>query len=383
MKRLLGLVAFCAISCGLQAQVVDTTVCDVLKDPASFNGKIVRIKATVAAGFDQFVIRDQTCHHAVNTIWLSYPEGTKAKSGPVAILLLQPAKNFSGTVSTTPRTPVTLDKSKDFKQFDSLLSAPHKGPGMCLGCARDVVNATLVGRLDGVANAELTKDASGKFVGLGGFGNLNAYPARLVLQSVTDVSPKEVDFSKTDAVAKTDNGPDKPTLNGPDAVAAATKSAQVFGPGSVPLNAIERATGAYPKAKEQNGVIIGSGASSEAAAKYEAQGTTDSPDGVLYNCTFNVSRLQGDAMIRAVVHVGEHIADLRNPPAGSSKLTLYEMESQGWVTTVLTAISNGQKTLTLPGGYLIWSSAWPSADRERELNEAMAKFLAEEEVLSR
>lgn len=382
MKRLLGLVAFCAISCGLQAQVVDTTVCDVLKDPASFNGKIVRIKATVVAGFDQFVIQDQTCHHAVNTIWLSYPEGTKAKSGPVAVLQLQPAKNFAGTASS-PRTPVTLDKSKDFKQFDSLLSTPHKTPGMCLGCVRYQVNATLVGRLDGVASADLTKNASGKIVGLGGFGNLNAYPARLVLQSVADVSPKEVDFSKTDAITKAENAPDKPTLNGPDAVAAAAKSAQVFGAGSVPLTAIERATGVYPKAKEQNGVIIGSGAGNEAAAKYEAQGTTDSPDGVIYNCIFNTNRLQGDAMIRAVVHVGEHIADLRTPQAGSSKLTLYEMESQAWVTTVLTAISNGQKTLTLPGSYLIWNTTWPAADREKELNEAMAKFLAEEEVLSR
>ncbi len=383
MKRLLGLVAFCAISCVLHAQVVDTTVCDVLKDPASFNGKIVRIKATVVAGFDQFVIQDQTCHHAVNTIWLSYPEGTKAKSGPVAIVQLQPAKNFAGTVPSSPRTPVTLDKSKDFKQFDSLLSTPHKTSAMCLGCARYRVNATLVGRLDGVASAELTKDASGKIVSLGGFGNLNAYSARLVLQSVADVSPKEVDFSKTDAVTKTENGPDKPTLNGPDAVAAANKSAQAFGAGSIPLTTVERATGVYGKAKEQNGVIIGFGAGNEAAAKYEAQGTADSPDGMLYNCTFNTNRLQGDAMIRAIVHAGQHIADLRTPPAGSSKLTLYEMEFQGWVTTVLTAISNGQKTLTLPGGYLIWNTAWPSADREKELNEAMAKFLAEEEVLSR
>jgi len=40
-------------------------------------------------------------------------------------------------LKTATRTPVTLDKSKDFKQFDSLLSQPHqKGLDMCLGCAR-------------------------------------------------------------------------------------------------------------------------------------------------------------------------------------------------------------------------------------------------------
>lgn len=383
MKRLLGLVTFCAISCGLQAQVVDTTVCDVLKDPASFNGKIVRIKATVAAGFDQFVIQDQTCQHAVNTIWLSYPEGTKAKSGPVAILQLQPAKNFASTVPAAVRTPVTLDKSKDFKQLDSLLSTPHKGSGMCLGCARYEVNATLVGRLDGVASADLTRDASGKFVSLGGFGNLNAYPARLVLQSVADISPKEVDFSKTDAASKSDNGPDAPTPDRPGAVAAANKAALAFGADSAPLRAIERATAAYGKANDQNGVVIGFAGGNEATAKYEAQGTADSPDGVLYNCIFNTNRLQGDAMIRAIVHVGEHIAELRTPPAGTSRLTLYEMEYQGWVTTVLNTISSGQKTLTLPGGYLLWNSAWPAPDREKELNEVLARFISEEQILSR
>ena len=37
---------------GLHAQVVDTTVCDVVKKPETFNGKMVRIKGTVVAGFD-------------------------------------------------------------------------------------------------------------------------------------------------------------------------------------------------------------------------------------------------------------------------------------------------------------------------------------------
>ena len=95
------------------------------------------------------------------------------------------------------RTPVTLRRDKDFKQFDSLLAQTHqKGADMCLGCTRYEVTATLVGRLDSVADATLKRDAAGKIVGFGGFGNMNAYPARLVLQSVTDVTPKEIDYSK-------------------------------------------------------------------------------------------------------------------------------------------------------------------------------------------
>ena len=86
MKRFAAIIAFCATSFCLHAQVVNTTVCDVLKDPASFNGKTVQLKGLVTAGFDQFEITDKSCGFQVNAIWLDYPEGTHGKAGPVALL---------------------------------------------------------------------------------------------------------------------------------------------------------------------------------------------------------------------------------------------------------------------------------------------------------
>jgi len=84
---LIGL--FSAFGCGLHAQAaaapVDVKVCDVVKSPASFDGKLVRIKGTVVAGFDEFIIKDATdpnCGYQVNGIWLSYPQGSKASPGP-------------------------------------------------------------------------------------------------------------------------------------------------------------------------------------------------------------------------------------------------------------------------------------------------------------
>ena len=407
MKRLLALLAFCSLSAGIHAQVTDATVCDVLKDPASFNGKIIRIKGIATAGFDRFTIKSESCHRLVNTIWLSYPEGAKAKSGPWALVQLQPAKNFPGAVQPTARTPVTLEKNKDFKQFDSLLSTPHKGPGMCLGCARYDVSATFVGRIDGVAEAGLRKDAAGKIVAVNGFGNLNAYAARLVLQSVSDVSPREVDFSKTNAVTKDDKEPDSDNsdnfnsvtnpamsqlhsiaqystkIDALDAIPAAQKSASVFGPGSPVQMAIDRATGAFGKPREHNGVAMNFGIPNEASARDEAQANRESPDGVLFNCTYNMGHLQGDALIRAVVHMGQHIADLRTPPAQGPVYSLYEMEFQAWTTTVLSSLAGSQKTLTLPGAYLVWNSAWPANDRDKELNDSLSRFESEEELLGR
>jgi hypothetical protein len=180
----------------LSAQVVDSTVCEILANPQSFDGKIVRIKGVVIAGFEEFAIKGSGCNQIVNAIWLAYPEGTKGKAGPIAFLRLQLAKNHPATVTSVSRAPVTLDKNKDFKDFDSLLSTPAKTNGLCLGCVKNTVTAVLVGRLDGTKETGLIRDGGGKVIGIGGFGHLNRYSARLVLQSVSEITAQEIDYAK-------------------------------------------------------------------------------------------------------------------------------------------------------------------------------------------
>jgi len=403
MKRLAALISMCAFSLGIHAQVVNTTVCDVLKDPASFNGKIVQVKGTVAAGFDSFEITDKICGQQVNALWLDYPEGTHGKAGPVARLTLQAARNFAGKVPAQAQGQIKLDKSKEFKTFDSLLSTPHKIAGMCLGCNKYAVTATLVGRIDGVAKAGVTRDKSGKIIGIDGFGNLNGYPARLVLQSVSDVSPVELDYSKSDPYAKDDKpdatktigldpdaadtlhgyhsqGAATPTLDTIQSIGGLDKAAKAFPTGSAAQLAIQRAAAAYG---EHNGVITGYGATNETSPKNEAQGSKESPDGILYNCSFNMSRLDEDSMFRALINIGEHIADVRTPPANGPLGSLYEAEFQGWATTALDAVGSRQKTLTLPGGYMLWNEAWPPADREATLERNIQDYLLRVEFLTR
>jgi hypothetical protein len=393
MKR--GLILACVLSfgfgCDVYAQVaapVDTTVCDVVKKPELLNGKIVRIKGTVFAGFDEFAIKDATdpnCGFPVNAIWLAYPPGTKGKAGPAAMLQIQPARNFTGKVTPPARIPVTLDKGKDFKQFDSLLAQRHeKGADMCLGCTRYEVTATLVGRLDSVADATLQRDASGKIVGFGGFGNMNAYPARLVLESVTDVTPKEVDYSKNDEATKGvpvgDTGGYEFDLFA--AIAAAQNGANALAAGP-PKDAAVKAAGVYGKTCEHTtGVFVSYGDANEASPKDEELGTKDSPDGILFNCTFNSDRLQVDSLTRSVLHMGEHVAELRNPAPGNEAAPAYMLESDAWVVTTVSAASTGKKFLTLPGGYLIWDSSWPVADRTDKMAAVLKDFLNNEAMLS-
>jgi hypothetical protein len=392
MKRsfvLLGLIL--AFGCGLHAQAaapVDVSVCDVVKNPAPFDGKIVRIKGTVVAGFDEFAIKDATdpqCGFQVNAIWLSYPQGSKAKSGPLAMVTVEPAHNFAGTYKAPARTPVTLDKSKEFKQFDTLLAQTNdKIGGICLGCARYEVTATLVGRLDTVADATLKRDASGKIVGWGGFGNMNAYPARLVLQSVSEVTPKEIDYSKALAITK-GASPAAPAYGNGNVVAldpldAAQKLVSRIQAGQSHDQA-ERALAVFPKSREQNGVSIVYAVPNEVAP--EEAGTKDSPDGILYNCVFNRERLQGDSMTVALYHVGQHVADLRSPKPGNEAAPLFIQENDGWVVTSVAAVYDGQKFLTLPGGYLFWNASWAAADRNLNMDSALKDFLANEAMLSK
>jgi hypothetical protein len=376
------------LGCGLRAQVTDTTVCDIVKKPASFDGKIVRIKGTVFAGFDEFAIKDAAdpnCGFQVDAIWLSYPTGTKGKAGPAAMITVQPAHNFAGTYKAPSRTPVTLEKDKNFKQFDSLLAQTHqKGADMCLGCTRYEVTATLVGRLDGVADGTLKRDG-GKIVGFGGFGNMNAYPARLVLQSVSDITPKEVDFSKTDDVTKGDAMAAQQPQAGPefsDPLAAAQKLAAAMGSDQAG-NQIKRAVAALPKPKEQNGVNIAYNLTNEDSPADQALGPRDSPDGILFNISFNREHLPGDALTRAVIHMGEHVADLRTPTAGDEDAPPYILENDAWVMTAISAVVSGQKYLTLPGAYLLWNVGWPAADRNDKMAAGLKDFLINEARLSR
>ncbi len=377
MKSFFTVVLMCLISCCLHAQVVDATVCDILKDPASFNGKIVRIKGTVSASFDRFSIEGPGCGQEVNGIWLSYPEGAKGKAGPIAMVELQPAHNFTGTVDATQRTPVTLDKSKEFKQFDSQLAAQFKEESMCLACSKFKVSATLVGRLDSVAKAGIKRDSAGKIVGWTGFGNLSTYTARLVLQSVSDVTTQEIDYSKVAQQTKGDVA--ELTASG-DPVEVAQAAAKVYGSGNTAGDQLERAAAAFGKPNEKNGVTINFHTANEVPKNEGAKGAQDSPDGVLYYCSFVQDRLQGDAMARAIVHSGTLVAQARSPLPGTEHDGIYALEYRAWAAVSFSAIAAQQKTLTVFGGNLVWNAAWPTADRTKLLDTGLKGMLASDNL---
>jgi len=377
MKRILALALLaCASVCAARAQAVDTTVCDIIKHPKSFDGKIVRVKGVAFAGFDSFVVKDAAgdCGFPIDAIWLEYPQGTKAKAGPAAVLHIQPAHNYAGPFQAPVRTPVTADKSsKDFKTFDSSLAQVHsKGYAMCLACARYQVAATITGRLDAVDDVNIKRDAAGKVVGFGGFGNGNIYPARLVLQSVADVQPKELDYSVSDAAGKSLQPP--PPSGGGDlydpmdqAQKLALNIPQPAGAAAV------KATGVFGKRGEHTGAIFASGNTNE--VRDETPGKQDSPDGLLWVVNYNNDKIQAEAAVRAIYHMGQHIADLRGATTADSIAPPFIFEYNGWSMTVTSAVMGGVKQMSLSGGPMVWSLDWPEAQRSDKMIESITTYL--------
>lgn len=386
MKRLVGILVFASLAASvLHAQAVDAKVCDVLKNPASFNGKTVRIQGTVTASYDQFVISDGDCGLPVNGIWLDYPQGTKAHSGALAVVTLQPAHNFAGKVApAAAAAPVTLTRDKAFKQFDSSLSHEfHPDLGLCLGCFKERVKATLTGRLDTVADASIQR-SGGKIVGLGGFGNVNAYPARLVIASVADVTSVPIDYSKAEAAIKKAGAgaPPPPMPAAFDPQAADQKIVGAMGPSPITTQ-MQNDLGVLPKPDQQNGVTITYGGINEVHPEEASPAAQDSPDGVLYVCRLNKDKLKDLAMSSALMHTAQHVQDVRTPQGDNVLAPLQIQENNAWAVSGTLAVAAGQKFYVLPGGYIMWDSSWPAADRSNNMMSALDDFLQKEEMLSR
>lgn len=352
-------------------QATDTTICNVLSHPEGLDGKMVRIKGQVIAGFDQFQLQDYKCTAGSAAIWLSYPEGSKVKSGPAATVTFQLAQNNPNSATAANRAPVQLTKDKDFKTFDSLLTTPYKGKAPCLGCNRYTVTATLTGRLDVSEKTGVLRDAKGQVTGVAGFGNMNRYNVRLVIASVTDVTPEEIDFSKAAINVETTLPSD-----GGDAMAMAQKSAAAYPAGTPAAQMQTAAVNAFGKPKENNGVLVSFSRPNEASNNDGAKSTTTSPDGLVATVTIDKDKVK--FMPPAIVHLGVHIADIRNPEgdAKADNLETGFYESRGIYGATGQFMAVGVKEVVLPGGFESWNGTWKPEQAGDFLNRGISQTLA-------
>jgi hypothetical protein len=185
---------------------------------------------------------------------------------------------------------------------------------------------------------------------------LARYPARLVIQSVANVSENDIDYSKP----------------------------ADLGDGNVGLGLtaddLKRAAAAYGAPGEDNGVNVGFTGSNSLTPDDGTKGSGNSPDGLLLIVAIDGERVKGSAMGEAMAHTGTHIADLREWPMTRN---LFQLEGRAWGATVMSAISSKEKTLTLPGGYVAWNSSWTETDQEKQLAGSLSGYLAQWAGLNR
>jgi hypothetical protein len=144
-----------------------------MHNPAAFAGHIVKVRATVASGFESSTIVD-TNDKSCRGPWFE----DALKKGE------QPRDGYDAELQR--RHPVFLKEDDNMKRFDDALSAvvyPREKKVILIGGNRYNVTATMTGRVDDAGANRL------------GFGHMNAYRVRFVLSSVRDISTEERDYN--------------------------------------------------------------------------------------------------------------------------------------------------------------------------------------------
>jgi hypothetical protein len=78
----------------------------------------------------------------------------------------------------------------------------------------------------------------------------------------------------------------------------------------------------------------------------------------------------------SIIQMQTHIADIRSATPEIRDLALYGAEFRALQTSVLNAVAVKAKALTLPGGYVIHSQAWPDSDLGKDASSGISEFLA-------
>src|SRR5271157_1913042 len=111
---------------------IETTLCELVKEPEGFNGKIVQLRAVIQTGFELSVVRDDSCSAS---IWLTGPGVTYVMRTPR---------------STWPS--ITLQRDDEYRKMQDYLNKQYrpKRGSFCVWCPLYKVTARVTGRFDHV-----------------------------------------------------------------------------------------------------------------------------------------------------------------------------------------------------------------------------------------
>jgi hypothetical protein len=151
------------------------SLCEIARDPAAFNHKLLEITGLVEHGFETFNFFDPACSPSPS-VWLEY--GGKSKSDTTYCCGTTAGRHRPKEL-VVENMRIPLIKDDEFLKFDKLIQPPY-APGK----AGATVHATLVGRF--FAGQRI--DAKRSF--WGGYGHLGCC-SLFAIQQVRSVSPAD------------------------------------------------------------------------------------------------------------------------------------------------------------------------------------------------
>jgi hypothetical protein len=145
--------------------------CELKKDPASYNHKLIQITGFISHGFEDFALMDPGCW-SWPPVWLEY--GGKVASGTMYCCGVT-AQRTRAKPLVVEDIAIELSDDQQFHQFDQLV---QRRPD-------SIVHATIVGRF---FSGEQIKYADR--VGWGGYGHMGCC-SLLAIEKVVSVDPQE------------------------------------------------------------------------------------------------------------------------------------------------------------------------------------------------
>jgi hypothetical protein len=194
---------------------IKTNLCEMLRNPSQFNGRIVQLRAKFDSGMEFQGLLDEGCSQR---IWLRWPNEDSEEAPPPKgkFAFIKSKTDLKRPQLLTWRSyppPIKLAKDKSYEDFQGFISKHYtpKASNIICNCPLYVVTATFVGRFD-FASLRAIRSADGRIeiVPAMGFGHLNGWKGQLTLQSVSQVTAEPVKAWYTEQAEPETRPPDLP-----------------------------------------------------------------------------------------------------------------------------------------------------------------------------
>jgi len=204
-------VAFCVcvvlqdIAIGQEAIVESTmtSLCDLVKEPGRFNGKIVQLRADLVSGRHSPFFSDQTCGASVPwSLGRNEAVSTDVGGEYAFVHFWQTQQFFPEQLDWKPVRPLPRvvlradDAYREVVQALGHMFDPSSTEDQCRYCPNYEIRVTVVGRFDYCAtHVKAIRDTPGGPIRLAGVGcgPMAASLYQVVVQSVSDVVVKPID----------------------------------------------------------------------------------------------------------------------------------------------------------------------------------------------